>query len=176
MLQADAWLDEKPYKEIYDGRLHLKASPQHMHGIVQMEVGTLLHAWSRNRGDIVMEWRVFLDENTTLVPDVSFISDELAVTLSEAELEQPPFAPELIVEIRSPDDRNRNIRRKTELYLRHGAVVVLNVDPQKRIVEVATAEGEQTLQAGDIFEHAAFPGLAVPVSAIFAPLDRRRGR
>lgn len=176
MLQTDAWLDEKPYKEIYDGRLHLKVSPQHIHGIVQIVVGSLLLEWARERGDVVCEWRVFLDEKTSLVPDLSFISDELAATLSETELERPPLSPELIIEIRSPDDRNRNIRRKTQLYLQHGAVVVLNIDPQKRAVAVTTAEREQTLHAGDTFEHPAFPGLAVPVSSIFAPLDRRRAR
>ena len=176
MLQADAWLDEKPYKEIYDGQLHLKVSPKFMHGLVEFEVGTLLREWSRDRGYIVMELRVYLDAKTSLVPDVSFISDERMATLSEAEQEEPPFAPELVVEVRSPKDRDRNIRRETELYLQHGALVVLNVDPQKRTVDVATANGETTLEPGDVFEHASFPGLRVPVSAIFAQLDRRRNR
>ena len=172
MLQTDAWLDEKPYKEIYDGRLHVKVSPQRMHALVQGAVTALLLDWGRDRGDAGPEWRVYLDEVTTLVPDVSFISDRRLASLSKSEREKPPFAPELVVEVRSPEDRDRNIRRKTALYLRHGALAVLNVDPQKRTVDVATANDETTLKPGDVFTDPSFPGLALPVNAIFAPLDR----
>lgn len=175
MLQrTDAWLDEKPYKEIYDGRIHPKVSPQLRHMVVQGAVISLLLEWARDRGVSGPEWRVYLDENTSLVPDVSFMSDERLGRLSEEQREKPPLAPELVVEIRSPDNRERSIRRKTVLYLEHGAIVVLNIDPATRFVRVATKSGESTLQPGDAFTHPAFPGLMLRVNAIFAPLDRRR--
>jgi Uma2 family endonuclease len=174
MLQNDAWLDEKPYKEVYDGQVHPKVSPQRKHSLVQGAIVALILDWGRERGDTGTEWRVYLDENTSLVPDVSFISDERLAGLSEAQLEKPPFAPELTVEIRSPENREREIRRKTELYLQHGALVVLDVDPMTRLVCATTRDGETILKAGDAFTHLAFPDLSLPVDAIFAPLDRRR--
>ena len=131
-------------------------------------------AWGRDRGDSGTEWRVYLDEHTTLVPDVSFISDERLKNLSETQLQKPPFSPELVVEIRSPDKRERLIRRKTTLYLEHGSIAVLDVDPSERSVRVTTRSGETTLKAGDAFSHPAFPGLSLAVDAVFAPLDRRR--
>jgi Uma2 family endonuclease len=175
MLQdAAAWLDERPYKEIYDGRIHPKVSPKRDHSLVQVAIGSMLLAWGCDRGDSGSEWRVYLDDHTSLVPDVSFISDERLEKLSEAELQKPPFAPELVVEIWSPDNRESLIRRKTTLYLEHGAIAVLDVDPSGRTVRVSTRDGETMLKTGDTFGHAAFPGLALSVDAIFAPLDRRR--
>jgi len=175
MLQyADAWLDEKPYKEVYDGRIHPKVSPQRKHVVVQGAIIALLFDWGNDRGDCGPEWRVYLDENTSLVPDVSFMSDERLESLSEAQREKPPFAPELVVEIRSPENRRRAIRRKTVLYLEHGAIAVLDIDPAQRVVHVTTRDVESALRAGDAFIHPAFLGLALPVDAIFAPLDRRR--
>ncbi len=174
MLRNDAWLDRKPYKEIYDGRVHPKVSPQRRHMLVQGAVIGILLEWGRNRGDIGPEWRVYLGEDASLVPDVSFMSDERLATLSEEQREKPPISPELVVEIRSPQNREAAIQRKTDLYLQHGAIAVLDVDPAKRSVHITTNDGESTLRAGDAFTHTAFPGLALAVDAIFAPLDRRR--
>ncbi len=173
MLQdAAVWLDEKPYKEIYDGRVHAKVSPKYAHGILQVEIGALLRSWARKRGGLASELRVYLDEGTTLVPDLAYISHTRFAGLTEEQREQPPFAPELAIEIRSRGDRERHVRRKTELYLKYGATVVLYVDPLNRSVRVTTRDGEMSLGKGDVFEHAAFPGLRLSVDEIFAPLDR----
>jgi Uma2 family endonuclease len=174
MLRSDIWLDEKPYREIYDGRVHPKVSPQRKHMVVQGAVIALLLEWGRDRGDSGPEWRVYLDENTSLVPDVSFMSDARLGSLSEEQREKPPLSPELVVEIRSPQNREASIRRKTVLYLEHGAVAVLDVDPARRLARVTTQDGEHSLRPGDAFAHPAFPGLVLPVDAMFAPLDRRR--
>jgi Uma2 family endonuclease len=174
MLQhSERWLDAKPYREIFDGRVHRKVSPQFNHGRIQAEISALLLKWAPGRGGVATEWRIRLDEETTLVPDVSFESDERLAGLSEDERQTLPFSPQLVVEIRSPRDRRQNIERKTELYLRHGAIAVLNVDPTKRTVYVTTQDAEFTLKDGDAFTHAAFPGLELRVSDIFAPLARR---
>jgi Uma2 family endonuclease len=170
---SERWLDAKPYREIFDGRIHRKVSPQFDHGRVQAVIGALLLKWAAGRGGVASEWRVRLDEETTLVPDVSFESDERLAGLSEDERQTLPFSPQLVVEIRSPRDRRQNIERKTELYLRHGAIAVLNVDPMKRTVHVTTGDTECALKDDDTFTHAAFPGLELRVSDIFAPLDRR---
>ena len=174
MLQySERWLDAKPYREIFDGRVHRKLSAKLDHGRVQAVISALLLEWAAERGGVASEWRVRLDEETTLVPDVSFESDERLAGLSEDERQTLPFSPQLVVEIRSPRDRRQNVERKTELYVRHGAIAVLNVDPTKRIVHVTTGDAEFTLKDGDGFTHAAFSGLELRVSDIFAPLDRR---
>jgi Uma2 family endonuclease len=50
--------------------------------------------------------RVYLDEETSLVPDVSWISDVRLKKLSPEERERPPFAPELrVADVFAPLDR-----------------------------------------------------------------------
>jgi Uma2 family endonuclease len=173
MLSIDAWLDEKPYKELYDGVVHEKVSPQLDHGRVAAQLIVLLAAWAGERGDVVPELRVYLSHGTTLVPDVSFVSRKRLAPLSKAQTQKPPFAPDIVVEVRSPDDREANIRRKTELYLAHGARIVLNVDPEKREVRMSDAASESVLRCGDIVEHPAFSDLQIPVAQMFATLDRK---
>ncbi|MBV8600760.1 MAG: Uma2 family endonuclease [Candidatus Eremiobacteraeota bacterium] len=173
MLSIDAWLDEKPYKELYDGAVHEKVGPQRAHALVSRAIIVLLDAWGGGFGEVGPEWRVYLSEGTTLVPDVAFFSDVRLSTLSELEREKPPFAPDIVVEVRSPQDCENCIERKTALYLAHGAILVLNVDPQTRTVRISSQDGEQVLQAGETIEDGAFPDLHIAVNEIFAPLDRR---
>ena len=111
MLSIDAWLDEKPYREVYDGVIHEKVSPQNAHGKVALRVGRLLEDWAGRRGDVSVELRVYLAPGTTLVPDVAFISGARLAPLSNEKREKPPFAPDIVAEIRSPDDREANVRR-----------------------------------------------------------------
>jgi Uma2 family endonuclease len=173
MLSIDAWLDEKPYKELYDRVVYEKVSPQRTHAVVVAELFSALREWARGRGEAGVEWRVYLAEGTTLVPDVAFFFDKRLATLTAAQRETPPFAPDLAIEVRSPDDRESNIKRKTELYLAHGAAIVLNVDPFERTVQLSDAQGEKCFRPADILVHPAFPGLEIAVSALFAPLDRK---
>ena len=72
--------------------------------------------------------------------------------LSEFEGERPPFAPDLPVEIRSPDDRDRNVARKVEIYLAYGSRLVLDVHPKRKTI---VAHGE-------------LPGFRFDVTAFFA--------
>ena len=171
MLSIDAWLDEKPYKELYDSVVHEKVSPQADHSQVALECGILLKQWAGTRGKVGVELRVYLAEGTTLVPDVSFVSSERLAPLSEIERQKLPFAPDIAIEVRSPDDYEANVRRKTELYLRYGATIVLNVDTAKREVRMSDAESEIVLRPGDTVQHPAFADLEIPVAEIFAILE-----
>ncbi|HEY1728034.1 MAG TPA: Uma2 family endonuclease [Candidatus Baltobacteraceae bacterium] len=173
MLSIDAWLDEKPYKELFDGVVHEKVSPQRGHGEIMLNVGILLKAWGGDRGSVAMELRAYLGEGVTLVPDVAYVSGERLARLSAEEQERPPFAPDIVVEVRSPEDRELRIRRKTELYLAHGATLVLNVDPATRTIRVTDVHGEAIFRARETIEHAGFPGLQIPVDDVFASLDRK---
>lgn len=118
MLQdAAVWLDERPYKEIYDGRVHPKVSRKLPQTILQVEIGVLLRRWTSGRVSLGSEVRVHLDDGTTLVPDIAYIAHQRFTGCTAQQWQQPPLAPDLTIEIRSPGDRERNVRRKTELYL-----------------------------------------------------------
>ncbi|MGH7716643.1 MAG: Uma2 family endonuclease [Vulcanimicrobiaceae bacterium] len=172
MLSIDAWLDEKPYKELYDGAVHEKVSPQSDHSMVMLRFGRLLDDWAAGRGWVGAEWRVYPREGITLVPDVGFISDGRLAPLSREERQKPPLAPDIAVEIRSPDDRDAAINRKTSLYLELGTTLVVNVDPARRVVRLTDRERDIELDESATIEHHSFDGLQIPVAEIFATLKR----
>ncbi len=171
MLSIDAWLDEKPYKEAYDGAIHPKVSSRSTHAIVAGELYAALRAWGSATGSTGVEWRVHLAPGITLVPDVAYFARGRLARLVGEEREKPPFAPDIAVEVRSPGDSDRHVKRKSELYLRHGAALVLDVDPATRTIEARSVTGSRMFRAGETVEHDEFPGLAVAVHDVFAPLD-----
>src|SRR5580704_6827342 len=111
MLSIDSWLDEKPYREVYDDVIHEKVSPQPSHGFVASRMSRLLDDWGSRRGKTGVEIRVYLKPGTTLVPDVAFFSNARWARLSEEQRRKPPFAPDIVAEVRSPDDREARIKR-----------------------------------------------------------------
>lgn len=163
---------EKPYIELIDGLEVRKMSPQTRHSRLQLELGVILRAWATERGIVGTEWRFWLvpvgERRTSLVPDVAYLSNERFRPLPEDASEKPPFAPDIAVEIRSPDDRPRNIQRKIELYLAHGSNLVLDVDPKTRTIIAHDASSTRIFRAGDRFEHPAPPGLTFDVGVLFA--------
>lgn len=171
MVSIDAWLDEKPYKELYDNVIHEKIARETTHAITQSHIGALLMRWAKSHGKIGFDWRFYIAEGTTLVPDVAFVSRERLDALSETERQTPPFAPDVAVEVRSCSDSERLIRRKTELYLKHGATIVLDVDPYGRVVRLYDRKGETTFRPGDTLAYSAFPDLRLVVSDVFAQLN-----
>jgi len=173
MLSIDAWLDEKPYKELYDGMVHEKVSPQSDHSRIMLRFGRLLDDWAADRGWVGAEWRVYPKEGITLVPDVAFISDERLAPLTREERQKPPLAPDIAVEIRSPDDRDADINRKTALYLELGTTLVVNVDPARRVVRITDREQDMELDESETIEHRTFGGLHISIEAIFATLKRQ---
>jgi hypothetical protein len=55
MLPVDAWLDEKPYREVFDDVVHAKVSRRRAHASVALHAGELLNAWGGQRGGVAVE-------------------------------------------------------------------------------------------------------------------------
>ena len=106
------------------------------------------------------------------MPDVAYVSNERLRPLSDAELELPPFAPDVAVEILSPDDRRIDVDDKIGVYLRGGSQLVIVVDPQRRVVELHDSRETVLLDETRAIEHAALPGFTYAVRDLFAVLRR----
>jgi Uma2 family endonuclease len=87
-------------------------------------------------------------------------------------VELPPIAPDVAVEILSPDDRRIDIDSKIEVYLRAGSSLVVVVDPKRRVVELHDRERTAQLDESGTIEHWALPGFVYPVRDLFAVLRR----
>jgi Uma2 family endonuclease len=106
------------------------------------------------------------------VPDVAFVSRERLKTLRGVDLEEPPFSPDIAVEVRSPDDNLSYLADKIARYLATGSILVLDVDPKTRTIHAHASSGIRTFSAEDRFAHDAVHWLQFDVSEIFAELDQ----
>ena len=84
----------------------------------------------------------------------------------------PPIAPDVAVEILSPDDRRIDVDDKIAVYLRAGSSLVLVVDPQRRIVELHDSAQTLCLNESAAIEHRALPGFSYSVRDLFAEVRR----
>jgi Uma2 family endonuclease len=106
--------------------------------------------------------------DTVRAPDIAFIAKQNLPT------EMPdqafwPGAPNLAVEVLSPDDRSGKIREKIDGWLASGTEMVWIVDPKLRIVSTYE-RGRQpyTRSAGEVLEgDPVVPGFSCPVDEIF---------
>ncbi|MFY9780881.1 MAG: Uma2 family endonuclease [Candidatus Baltobacteraceae bacterium] len=166
---------QKPYVESIGGRREPKVSPRRRHALLQWRMAAQLDQWARGRGEVGTEWRFYLLESkgrsSSLVPDVAYVSFErLPRELPEDARERPRLAPDIAVEILSPGDSRTTLAEKIALYLRHGARVVIVLDPIARTLTQHAADGVTTAEARGsiaIREHA---GLVLDADDLFANL------
>jgi Uma2 family endonuclease len=100
------------------------------------------------------------------MPDAAYISKERLPTEPEREVIGPP---DLAVEVKSPRDSKRELRKKAEKYLEYGTRMVWLVFPDDELVEVyvhdedvITVSGDAILEGRDVL-----PGFQLPVRDIF---------
>ncbi|GAC1303628.1 MAG: Uma2 family endonuclease [Vulcanimicrobiaceae bacterium] len=170
-------VESKPATEWLLGEPVQKMSPRRAHGVIQLEFGYRLLSWAVGRGDVASEWRVWVEPpneySRYLVPDIAYVSyDRLARDAGEA-AEEPHVAPNVVVEIVSPSERNILIAHKIAVYLSAGTELVILIDPQKRTVALHDPEVAQILGPGGRIEHAAMPGFTCSIDELFATLERR---
>ncbi|MFN8421520.1 MAG: Uma2 family endonuclease [Anaerolineae bacterium] len=110
-----------------------------------------------------------MDDENSFIPNVGFISNERFGARPDRAVLVPP---DLAVEIKSPTDRLRAVRRKAERYLELGTRVVWLVVPETQTIEVYTADSDViTLAADNLLDGGTvLPGFSVKVSDIFAVL------
>jgi Uma2 family endonuclease len=166
---------EPEYWEYLDGEAHPKVSPRQRHAIVQGTVLAIIRQAGQGLGQAGTEWDIWLpdhEKRTKFIPDASFFSFERLREMSAAECEFPPCAPDVAVEVLSPGDSRIYLEKKIALYLSHGSLVVLDVDPIARAIRVHDRASQvMTLGEGDRFNHADVPWLTFGVREVFADLD-----
>lgn len=105
--------------------------------------------------------------DTVRAPDIAFVSkDRLPDPLPYGYLE---LAPDLVVEVVSPNDTAREVREKVDDWLNAGVRLVWVVDYQKRTITeyrsrkpIRVLREEDTLNGGDVV-----PGFSLPVREVF---------
>lgn len=156
--------------ELVRGELVMMSPSGGRHGRISHELAYALeqHVRPRHLGTILAAETGFLlsrDPDTVRAPDVAFVRSGRPCDTEGF----VPGAPDLAVEVLSPDDRPGYVREKVAEWIEAGTRAVWVVDPRKRAVTVHGPRrkprvlGENdTLRAGSVL-----PGLEIAVREIF---------
>ncbi|MBI5667178.1 MAG: Uma2 family endonuclease [Chloroflexi bacterium] len=169
-LEAFAALPENRDRrfELINGEMVEKV-PTQEHGLLALKFGSrlLLFVEQNKLGRVGVEIRHQLpdDPHNALLPDISFYADVATPIVTRGAV---PRLPDLVVEIKSPDDSYKAMHDKADYYLAHGVRMVVLLYPEKRLVEVRTPDDRQLLMDGDTFDGGdVLPGFTLAVSEMF---------
>jgi Uma2 family endonuclease len=157
--------------ELVRGRLIVREPAGFRHGVVANRLSLAISSHVQiNQSGLVLAaetgFKLASDPDTVRAPDVAFVSRE--------RLPDPlptgfaAMAPDLVVEVLSPDDRPGEVLAKVADWLRSGCRLVWVVDPGRRIARVYRADGSEALLAHDgvLQGEDVLPGFAQPLAAI----------
>ena len=186
---ADVWaLECDPANEgrsfyLIDGALHEEPMPNWTHSKLAALIAHLLLLYVRPRklGSVNVEFSSHPpgSRDTLLVPDVAFTrSDRVPVPKPKG---YAPLFPDIAVEIKSPSNSLRQLRRKARTYLQHGTTLVWLVLPEQAAVELWQLSDAGQMQhrlierAGELNGGAALPGFVLELSLLFPPASEHGG-
>lgn len=157
--------------ELVRGRLVVREPAGYLHGDIAMRIGSAIHQFveTHSLGRVFAAETGFTlarEPDTVRAPDVAFIRSE--------RLPSPPppgfaeLAPDLAVEVLSPDDRPGEVLEKVADWLNAGTLLVWVVDPKRRIARVYRADGsEATIDDGGFLDgEALLPGFQLRLVAV----------
>ncbi len=104
--------------ELIDGEAVFKVSPKEFHSTLTFALTTLLSRWAKSRGRVRLEWAIALHRNGKTwapTPDVTYVSYE-RLPRSVFRNHACPVAPELVIEIISPDQTFKQLEAKAKDY------------------------------------------------------------
>jgi Uma2 family endonuclease len=158
--------------ELIYGELVMMSPAGFTHGEVASRIGRLIGNFVEDNDlgvTLGAETGYILARNPDLVraPDVSVVQKG---RLPGGPLNKFfPGAPDLTVEVVSPDDTMREVSDKADLWVAHGAVSAWVVDPNSQTVTIHR-RGMQPINLGipdDLRDDPAIPGFVLAVSKIF---------
>jgi Uma2 family endonuclease len=165
-------LPEGTRAELIEGELLMTPSPKLPHQNVALNLAASLRAFVMERGlgrVFVAPTDVHLPSGDVVQPDVLFVASARSGILQD----WIRGAPDLLVEILSPEGVERDRLVKRDLYARNGVKEYWLVDPEARSVEVLGLNASGRYEPSGYFEErdtVASPvlaGLALPVVELF---------
>lgn len=162
--------------QLVEGELVVTPSPTSAHQIV---VGAIYHRLCEHvdrqgSGHVfVAPLDVVLGDEVVLQPDVFYVARDRAGIIREANVRG---APDVCVEVLSPEAERVDRVRKFDLYARHGVGHYWLVDLVARAIEEYVLAGDVyrargVTRAEDVFRPAALPGFEFRLASLELPRD-----
>ncbi len=157
--------------ELVRGRLIVREPAEWVHGVVAMKLGIKLgtHVERTSAGVVLAAetgFKLESDPDTVRAPDVAFVARERAPIESIRGF--PGLAPDLAVEVLSPDDRPGEVLAKVGDWLSAGSKLVWVVDPARRLARVYRADGSDGVVTvdGALDGEDLLPGFSCPLASL----------
>jgi Uma2 family endonuclease len=157
--------------ELVRGRLIAMSPTSGPHGRTENRVAHWITSFvdERELGEVYVGETGFLiarDPDTVRGADIAFLTKEHAAQVPSTGY--VPFAPDLVVEVVSPDDLWSEVQGKVNEWLAAGAPLVWVFDPQRKSIDAFTPERHWSLKEGDALTgDEVLPGFSVPLSKFF---------
>ena len=162
------------YAELIQGVLHETMPPGIEHGEITIDLAAELRNFIKPRqlGRLIVESGIWLefDHDTVRSPDIAFFTPE-RMPARERITGYSQYIPDLVVEVKSPNDSRQYVYDKSRMWLSHGVRLVWAVYPDTRTVEVhqtgaavSVVAADGALDGGDVL-----PGFGCELALIFGP-------
>jgi Uma2 family endonuclease len=160
--------------ELVDGVLRRMTPAGQTHGRAAARIGARLTAFvdEHKLGATYAAETGFLlrrSPDTVRAPDASFVTNARLATLELSPRGYFPGAPNLAVEVLSPDDSHSEVEEKAADWLASGCEVVVLLDPRRQVAIVRRPDAPaRTLSASDeLAVEDLLPGWSVTVGELF---------
>jgi len=161
--------DDGMKHELVRGELTMVPPPGVEHGDIAAQIAIHLGSFVKQHklGKVYVETGYVLatDPDTVRGPDVSFVNAEHVI-------KSPKYyriAPDLAVEVMSPDDRLSEVTTKVGEYLSAGSSVVIVINPEKQVAWIYTQDDHRTITINDsLTAPELLPGWSLPLRELFA--------
>jgi len=152
--------------ELIGGEVVDMGSGKVVHEIVKKNLIKVLVLWLAQRAiaEVFVETMFQLDDNTSLIPDLSVLFPGRATPGSTGLIQG---APELAIEVVSSETAAR-LEEKIELYLSNGSRSVWVAYPEQQVVWIYDSQKARKFDRNQTLEDpVVLPGFSAPVSDIF---------
>ena len=159
----ELWPDDGKRRELIGGDIFVSPSPTWKHQQILFRLAALISRFLETHpvGQAVFApMDLLLPGEDTVQPDFMFIRQERAGIISERGVLD---APDWVVEVLSPSNREYDLETKRRLYLRSGVPVYWAVDGDAGEVFEFTLERETRFSANDTASVPALPDLSIPI-------------
>ncbi len=160
--------------ELVEGRLEPMSLPGWEHGEIVSDLHLLIGNFVKQNklGKVFAAetaFRLQSDPDTVRGPDIGFVSANRIPTGEADRRKAFPGAPDLAVEVISPNDVYTKVRKKIDEYLKAGTKLVWIVDPSVKEVEVWRADRSRAwLTETDVLDgETVLPGFQLTVRDLF---------
>lgn len=166
--------------ELRRGQLLIREPSSFHHGELTLRIGVALtnhlmterEGWAITRGRVATAdpgFTIARSPDTVRAPDVAYLSRERFP--ERLPVGFPELAPDLAIEIRSPNDRPGELLAKVADWISAGAQLVWVLDAAREAVTVYRADGTVTvLRGADVIDgEMVLPGFLLALTVLFAP-------